>query len=338
MTTTRFPQPPTASSMAAWPKAGVPKPHLETLLEAGLPIEAIQGTQSPQLQQGSYPLFNTPIVQRRSPPLRPAHPSANALLTDTRLTVRPTDRNDVASGVLLQPGQEFQINASGSIWGGALFDPWNSPAGQTRLIDDARWPLHTGLDSEQARAFCLLGRLNGYFFVGTHLPRMRFVYHEPRELFLRINDAGLGDGSGAFEVRVRVWGQQSAPPPARHEILRDGGTLLTSDAVDRIEVTVMANAVPPDTVEFQLHTPPEMTWRKEIVIRESPATGRGAWTIYTQDTRHEDQNGLYTNQLAGGSLTFRKAKFLGIMSDVRALDLSSAQGGSRITFKWEKDS
>ena len=240
VTTTRFPQPPTASSMAAWPKAGVPKPHLETLLQAGLPIEAIQGTQSPQLQQGSYPLFNTPIVQRRSPPLRPAHPSANALLTDTRLTVRPTDRNDVASGVLLQPGQELQINASGSIREGVVY-PWNSPAGQTRLIDDALAAAHRARQRTGARV--LLIRSSQRLFLLAHTCHGCVSSTTSRGSFLRINDAGLGDG-----VAPSKSGSASGASKARHRQPAmkscEWRNLLTSDAVDRIEVTVMASAVP----------------------------------------------------------------------------------------------
>lgn len=78
-----------------------------------------------------------------------------------------------------------------------------------------------------------------------------------------------------------------------------------------IEVTVTPGAVSANEVEFELVTPSNITWRKEIVIRESPATGTGAWTVWTQDGKHRDANGLYLNQLPGGTLTFRKMKFGG---------------------------
>ena len=68
--------------------------------------------------------------------------------------------------------------------GGTLFDARNGPEGHPRPVNDARWALHTGIDPA-ANAFCLLGRLNGYFRIGAGRPRTRWRYpakHVPGSL------------------------------------------------------------------------------------------------------------------------------------------------------------
>jgi len=61
----------------------------------------------------------------------------------------------------------------------------------------------------------------------------------------------------------------------------------------------------------------------------------GNWTI---DVRREDENGLYRYQLPNGKLRFRKAKALGVMTDMHALGkLDQLPHGARVTFVWEKD-
>lgn len=120
-------------------------------------------------------------------------------------------------------------------------------------------------------------------------------------------------------------------------IFKDGGILSTNDPDDRISIKVEQNAVASDTIEFVLKASPTVTWRKEIVIKEGASAGTGAWTIFTQDSKREDKNGLYSYQLNGGSLTFRKAKEWGIMRDVQTLSLDTAIPGSVVTFTWDKD-
>jgi hypothetical protein len=317
VTTVRFPEPLSAARFAQWPKPVGPD---------------------------GYALFDGPTVARRMPP--PPNNAWNEAavptiqMCDQPFTVRATDAGDVATGVTLFPGHEIQIDASGDIWAGAILDPRNGPAGLSRPIHDARWPLHTGIDPA-ANAFCLLGRLNGYFSIGTALPRTRWVYHAERPLYLRINDNAPGDGNGEFNVRIQVWGPQNFDPARVFRppnVLVDGGVLRTSESADLIEVAVTLGAVGADAVEFELVTPDGITWRKEIVIQDAPATGTGTWTVWTQDARHRDANGLYLYQLPGATLTFRKQKTLGIMSQVLVLGgLQAAAPGSRISFDWVRD-
>jgi hypothetical protein len=43
--------------------------------------------------------------------------------------------------------------------------------------------VHTGLDPD-AKRFSLVGRLNGWFQIGSRCPKRLWVYGEERELFL----------------------------------------------------------------------------------------------------------------------------------------------------------
>jgi len=143
--------------------------------------------------------------------------------------------------------------------------------------------------------------------------------------------AGQNEASDHPWVFIELSGQEP-------NLLRDGGVFYTDDPADQIMVTVEQNTVAADSVEFVLRSSSNITWQKEIIIRESSSVGQGAWTIFTKDNKHEDRNGLYTYQLAGGSLVFRKAKFLGMVTDVKVIqDISTAQPGSRIIFTWNRD-
>jgi hypothetical protein len=203
--TARFPQPLSLNGFDQWPKATVPVHCEKALQDGGIPLDAIQGRAQPVAGPDGYALFNEPVVARRAPSPPPVPPEASTLLCDVTVPVRAVDRGDIDTGISLFPGHEIQIDASGDIWAGALTDPRNGPEGLSRLIDDARWPLHTGIDPA-ANAFCLLGRLNGYFRIGAGLSRLRWRYRSERRLFLRVNDDGPGDGNGQFDVRIRVWG------------------------------------------------------------------------------------------------------------------------------------
>lgn len=112
---------------------------------------------------------------------------------------------DVPTGIELQDGHDFQFEATGTVDG-------VGPQGRDPC-DDARWPLHRGMDP-QARQGALLAHLGGYFHVGDATPRRRFLTWEPMPLHLRINRAQRNSGSNeSFEVSVRVWGPKPATAP-----------------------------------------------------------------------------------------------------------------------------
>jgi hypothetical protein len=341
VSTPRFPELLLADRFLQWPRIALPVHCRTALAEVDIPIEAIQGNSNPVAGPDGYALFDLPLVPRR-PAQAPTHAwgVATKHVCDITVSVGAASPGDVFTGVTLHPGCEIQIDADGQLWGGGILDPHNGPNGLPRLINDAHWPLHTGLDP-RAKAFCLLGRLNGYFRLSTGMVRSQWVYHEPRPLFLRINDDQPGDGSGQFNVRIQVWAPENIDASAVFRpvnVLRDGGVMRTSEKADLIEVSITPAVVPGGAVEFVLNTPNNITWRKEIVIRETPAVPGDL--IATEDATHAAANGLYENQLAGATLTFRKNKgiFGGGMQTVAVLrGLDVIASGSRVTFSWVHD-
>jgi hypothetical protein len=119
------------------------------------------------------------------------------------------------------------------------------------------------------------------------------------------------------------------------------GQLGTSDPADIITFRLDENAVAGDIVEFVLEAGPGITWRKVLNVPdgEQPFPG-SSWDVYTQDARNSDRVSLWAGQVNNGqSLQFRKAGFLGIMRAVLDLgDLDGLPAGSRLTFRWTKDS
>lgn len=148
-------------------------------------------------------------------------------------------------------------------------------------------------------------------------------------------------GVGAAELREVPMAASDHPMPfvqldsVNAGPFTDGTLISTSDPVDEIQVRVQQNALAADAVEFVLEAAPSVTWRKEIVIAEG--NGPGRWTIYTDGPRATDRNGLYTYQLPGGKLEFRKAKLFGRMDRVLTIPIQGLSGGSRVTIRWAKD-
>jgi hypothetical protein len=126
-------------------------------------------------------------------------------LPDTWITIPESARNDIDTGIVLLPRDEFSLTGTGSIWAGVWFTGLNGPEGWTdRIETNPNSPLNNTPD---ARPFSLIGRLEGeqYFYVGRQLRRRRFGRSSQRRLFLRINDNNPANGSGAFQCLVEVW-------------------------------------------------------------------------------------------------------------------------------------
>ncbi len=118
---------------------------------------------------------------------------------------------------------------------------------------------------------------------------------------------------------------------------RNGVIIKTNDPVDEVLVNVELNAVPANEIQIVLNAENGITWRKEIFISEGAAIGTSNFTVTVMDNRRTDNNGLYTYQLPGAYLVFRKAKIFGILTDVLRMDISTMVPGSRVTFTWLKD-
>ncbi|MFF1713145.1 hypothetical protein [Streptomyces sp. NPDC058268] len=198
VTTPGFPQPPGAAT--DWP--GVPLPGVVTtyLPHLARRVGAVAGT--------DVDLFDGPVTlsKPRSAPLDLPSTAGHVLVGQHRSFVKDT-AGDVRTGVVLEPGDEFEITATGTILAPELFAQ-PSDANGWYAVDDARFPLHIGQDPVSARKYALLGRLGGYFFVGTHSPRRRFLYHRSLPLYLRVNidNQQSAQGEGGFYAQIEVWG------------------------------------------------------------------------------------------------------------------------------------
>ena len=113
------------------------------------------------------------------------------------------------------------------------------------------------------------------------------------------------------------------------------GRLYTSNVDDELEVMIERNVVSPGAVEFVLSLGPGISAPKEIVLAEGAATG-GRWTIAVDSRTRRSVNGLWTSQLPGGVIEFRKEIWLS-MQEVSRLPLDSIPGGTRLTFTWRAD-
>jgi hypothetical protein len=126
-------------------------------------------------------------------------------VVDHWIDVPEASRTDVDANVTLEPGDEYALQGTGSIWAGVWFTGLNGPEGWTdRIETNPSSPMH---DVPQAHPFSLVGRFEGepYFYVGTGFARRPYPRPTPRRLFLRINDNAPANGSGGFRCRVQLW-------------------------------------------------------------------------------------------------------------------------------------
>lgn len=335
VTAARYPAPLTAATMASWPTPAVPAHCLPAFGPGGIPIESIHGASpTPAQLSNGVPLAFGSVPRRRATPA--PWPAATQLLCDVTVIVPAMTGGEVATGVTLHPGLEYSIEARGTIWAGRLLDPQHGPEGLERPVLDARWPLHVGLDPA-ANAFCLLGRLNGWFRIGDRRSRRRWCFPEPRALFLRINDGEKVSGSGQYTARVRVWGPASGswdPPVYRApQSLDDGATLVTVDPRDLIEVSVERGVARAGTVVFRLVTSGSVTAPKELVtLGVAPAR-----RIRVDGTTRSGEFTLNAAELGTGSLTLHRQSGLA-MQQVRLLGaLAAVPLEASVTLNWVLD-
>lgn len=149
---------------------------------------------------------------------------------DQIFTIKESDR-DVDTGITLQNGDVYEFTEiSGDIWSGNL-DPTLGrigPNGLDRVSYDVKFPLHGGIDPINGRPFCLLGKLNNYFFIGSKgRKKERFFYLHGIHLYLRINDDAPRNGNGEFRCRIRVW----TVPRANEITIKHGPYLVVGPEV-----------------------------------------------------------------------------------------------------------
>jgi len=115
-----------------------------------------------------------------------------------------------------------------------------------------------------------------------------------------------------------------------------GLQFFTSNVNDLMDVNIERGVIASNEIEIVLKNGVGISARKEIVLVEGASIGTGRWTIAVQGSPTTDQNGLFTYQLPGGVLEFRKS-IGGVMTEVSRLPLDHLAGGTRVTFKWRND-
>lgn len=127
------------------------------------------------------------------------------LIVEKWIDVPESSRQDVNSGIDMQPGDEFELTGTGAIWSGVVFTGLNGPEGWTDRIETN--PASPYINRPNAHPFSLVGRFGGgsYFYVGRGLSRRGYGGSALSRLFLRINDNTPANGSGQFRCLVRVW-------------------------------------------------------------------------------------------------------------------------------------
>ncbi|MBX3306228.1 MAG: LamG domain-containing protein [Nitrospira sp.] len=205
--TDRFPIAPASAQFAEWPAPTIPGYVVNRLDHVRQAVQVLPPTPSLVPDAEQIDLFSTRVVTAPSPPLHPVLPTPTTnFLREVQVTVGVND-GDVDTGIVLKDNDEFEISAEGQIRG-TLFSGLSGPDGWDQVADGADWPLHIGLDPN-VRKFALLGSLGGYFLVGSHFPRTRFLHSMSLPLYLRINKAP-GDSFGEFVVTIRLWGTDFA--------------------------------------------------------------------------------------------------------------------------------
>jgi len=138
--------------------------------------------------------------------------------------------------------------------------------------------------------------------------------------------AGIEQELGAF-----VYNQAGVTAP-----FFSNGRFYTSDPADELDVVAERNVVPSNEVQFVLNAGTGIDRRKEVVLAEGPAAGSGRWTLTVVNNVNTAAEGLYTYQLPGGRLEFRKQQGSAV-AEVSRIPLDSIPGGTRLTFTWVKD-
>lgn len=156
------------------------------------------------------------------------------------------------------------------------------------------------------------------------------------EGFVAANVGLVPDGAlgGVPKGRPLASSHPDPLPIPRSWAERASGQIAVADG-DQIDYVVQPGLKPEDEVEFVLELGRGLTWRKELRLRDGAG---GEWTIGVQDAATSNRKALHRNQLAGGSLLFRKATTFGIMSDIHGLgNLDQLPAGACVTFTWRRD-
>jgi Lamin Tail Domain len=189
----------------------------------------------------------------------------------------PESAADVDTGIDLSAGDEYAIDASGTIWAGVVGTFENGPEGWTNVDHDPKFPLHEGPD---AHPFALIGRFDGepYFYAGRTLKRGLYMGTGARRLRLRTNDDTPGNGSGAFTCRVRVWRRRGASMVAIADVVPNpAGSDVQTETGEHVVLVNNGNA--PASVDGWYLT--DLAGHRLIISHPEPLPAAGTLCVYT---------------------------------------------------------
>ena len=137
------------------------------------------------------PPTHTPVP----PTETPIPPTATPRVINQTVIVRESD--STVDSLVLMPGDQVTISASGEIWSGVAFTGTNGPDGWDSTDCEPKFPLPC------VHPFSLLYRTNGPYVEGGSWSEFTYT-GSAAMLTLRINDDAPGNGSGSFTVTVTV--------------------------------------------------------------------------------------------------------------------------------------
>jgi hypothetical protein len=199
VTTPRFPVAPER----AMPEPVIPREivdHDPTIGEIPWDALKVHGN-LPKNPNGDLRLYSDPASAQRPAEGSCTVPAAGDAFEDFGPYLISSREWDAATEVSLSLGDDFEITAEGAVGG------WG-PNGDGQITWDRSYPLHGLIDDANAHPHAVLGRLNNYFFVGSHRARARWLYgtqETATRLYLRVNEPEPTSAGGEFRVRVRVW-------------------------------------------------------------------------------------------------------------------------------------
>ena len=197
-------------------KVTIPKEVLQSANQNGIKFRIVDIQNTPSIDTNTDADLFTDSAPEKSnvpAPILPPYPNT-ALAPKADRVVKVSEAwGDVYTGIILDHGDVYEFSEiSGSIWSGVIATGRNGPNGWNNVDYDTKFPLHGGIDPVNAHPYCLLGKLNNYFFIGSSgRGKERFLYQKSLPLYLRINDDVPGNGDGQFSCRIKVWGKPKLP-------------------------------------------------------------------------------------------------------------------------------
>lgn len=111
----------------------------------------------------------------------------------------------------------------------------------------------------------------------------------------------------------------------------DGRTLDDGD-----QIVLSTQQTNNSFVTINLITPNNVTWWKDVEVQDW--TGAIIAAAWTADGLHNATAAIPNSVISSVQMHFKKAKFLGIHTEVYTIDNMFGTGGYILTFEWRKDS